>query len=57
MNFSITAEELAQYKHINFSVGLDSTGLSISTCPKEIVPAPCVQMPAGNLLTHLNPLP
>ena len=23
MNFSITAEELAQYKHINFSVGLD----------------------------------
>ena len=56
MNFSITAEELAQYKHINFSVGLDSAGLSISTCPKEIVPAPCVQMPAGNLLTNLNHL-
>lgn len=56
MNFSITTEELAQFKHINFSVGLDSASLSISTRHNEITPAPCVQMPAGNLLTDLNHL-
>lgn len=56
MNFSITPEELTQYKHINFSVDLDSAGMSISDSPKDVVPTSNIQIPDGNLLTDLNHL-
>ena len=56
MNFYISAEELAQRKHINFSVDLDESGLLISSCPQEIVTPTLVQQPAAGLLTDLNHL-
>lgn len=56
MNFYIAAEELAQRKHINFSVDLDEGGLLISSCPQEIAVAPAIQKPVTGLLTDLNHL-
>lgn len=56
MNFYISAEELAQRKHVNFSVDLDESGLLISSCPKEIVTPILIQQPTTGLLTDLNHL-
>lgn len=56
MNFYIAAEELAQRKHINFSVDLDENGLLISSCPQEIAVASAIQKPVAGLLTDLNHL-
>lgn len=56
MNFFITSEELAQRKHINFSVDLDEQGLLISSCPLDAVTAPLIQQPTVGLLTDLNHL-
>jgi len=56
MNFFITQEELAQRKHINFTVDMDASGLLISSCPSDIAVAPTIQKPSVELLTDLNHL-
>ena len=56
MNFYISTEELAQRKHVNFSVDLNESGLLISSCPQEIVTAPLTQTPTTGLLTDVNHL-
>lgn len=56
MNLFITKEELAQRKHINFSMDLDESGLLISSLPQEISVPPLIQKPNTGLLTDLNHL-
>ena len=56
MNFFITQEELAQRKHINFTVDMDASGLLISSCLSDIAVASTIQKPSVELLTDLNHL-
>lgn len=56
MNLFITKDELAQRKHINFSMDLDESGLLISSLPQEVFVPPLMQMPNAELLTDLNHL-
>lgn len=56
MNLFITKEELAQHKHINFSMDLDESGLFISSLPQEVFVPPLIQKSDTGLLTDLNHL-